>query len=191
MSGQRKQLLLAHFSYNLKCLSCSFHESGIYNHTGLNHVCPGHLTVEEDSMARTNRTRKNATRGVGLFTGLFIITVLACGGRTGSGNPQPEQKSFESGTKRTVLTGISQPQDRQQKHVLDEILVKFKPGTEANTIEEIRAALNLETTRKFSSPNLFLMKITDGSAVEAVIEKLKTYEAVKYAEPNYVVKATQ
>jgi hypothetical protein len=74
---------------------------------------------------------------------------------------------------------------------LDEILVKFKPGTDADTIEAIRAALNLEIMRKFSSPNLFLMKITDSSPVEAVIEKLKTYEAVKYAEPNYVVKATQ
>jgi hypothetical protein len=142
-------------------------------------------------MARKNRMRKNATRGAGLFTCLFIITVLACGGRTGGVNAQPEQKSFESGTRRTVQTGISQSQGRQQKHVLDEILVKFKPGTEANTIEEIRAALNLKTMRKFSSPNLFLMKITDGSPVESVIEKLKTYEAVKYAEPNYVVKATQ
>jgi hypothetical protein len=35
------------------------------------------------------------------------------------------------------------------------------------------------------------MKITDGSSVETVIGQLKTYEAVKYAEPNYVVKATQ
>jgi hypothetical protein len=134
---------------------------------------------------------KNATRGVAIFTGFFIIMMLACGGRTGSGNPQPEQKSFESGTKRIAQTGISQPENRQQTHVLDEILVKFKPGTDADTIEAIRAALNLETIRTFSSPNLFLMKITDGSAVEAVIEKLKTHEAVKYAEPNYVVKATQ
>jgi hypothetical protein len=35
------------------------------------------------------------------------------------------------------------------------------------------------------------MKITDGATVEAIIEKLKTYQAVKYAEPNYVVKANQ
>jgi hypothetical protein len=142
-------------------------------------------------MARTNRIRKNATRGIGLFTGLFIIVVLACGGRSGSGSPQPGKKSSESGIKRTAQTGISRQNGRQQTHVLDEILVKFKPGTDADTIEAIRAALNLEIMRKFSSPNLFLMKITDSSPVEAVIEKLKTYEAVKYAEPNYVVKATQ
>ena len=142
-------------------------------------------------MARTNRIRKNAARGVGLFTGLFIIMALACGGRTGSGNPQPGQKSPESGIKNTAQTGISQPKGQQQKHALDQILVKFKPGTDADTIERIRADLNLKTMRKFSSPNLFLMKITDGTPVEAVIEQLRTYEAVKYAEPNYVVKATQ
>ena len=73
----------------------------------------------------------------------------------------------------------------------DEVLIKFKPGADAETIERIRTALNLETIRKFSSPNLFLLKITDGSSVEAVIEQLTSYEAVKYAEPNYAVKATQ
>jgi hypothetical protein len=141
-------------------------------------------------MARTNRIRKNAAVGVGLF----IILVLACGrqsGNSSNSNPQLEQKAAESGVKHTGQTGISQPQGQQQPYVLDEVLVKFKPGTDADAIERIRVALNLETIRKFSSPNLFLMKITDGSSVDAVIEQLKTYEAVKYAEPNYVVKATQ
>ncbi len=145
-------------------------------------------------MARTNRIRKNAADGVRILTGLFIIfiiLVLACGGQTGNSSPQSEQKPAESGIKRTGQTGVSQPEGQQHPYVLDEVLVKFKPGTGAETIERIRAALKLETMRKFSSPNLFLMKITDGSPVEAVIEHLKTYEAVKYAEPNYVVKATQ
>ena len=152
---------------------------------------PGHVAVKGEGMARRNRIRKNAARSVAFLTGLFIIMVLACGGRSGSGNPQPEQKSSKSGIKKTAQTEILQPQVRQQTHVSDEILVKFKPGTDADTIDRIRAAFNLKTIRKFSSPNLFLMKITDGSAVEAVIEKLKTHEAVKYAEPNYVVKADQ
>ena len=145
-------------------------------------------------MARTNRIRKNAADGVRILTGLFIIfiiLVLACGGQTGNSSPQPEQKPAESGIERTGQTGVSQPEGQQHPYVLDEVLVKFKPGTDAETIEHIRAALKLKTMRKFTSPNLFLMKITDGSPVEAVIEQLKTYEAVKYAEPNYVVKATQ
>jgi hypothetical protein len=138
--------------------------------------------------------RKMRAGGVGLIAGFIIILVLACSAQTGNSNnnnQQLEQKSSESGIKRTGQTGISQPEDKQQPYVLDEVLVKFKPGTDADTIAHIRAALNLKTMRKFSSPNLFLMKITDGSPVESVIKQLKTYEAVKYAEPNYVVKATQ
>jgi hypothetical protein len=142
-------------------------------------------------LARINWIRKNAAWCVCLFSGLFIILVLACGGQTANRNPHLEQKSSASGIMRAGRTGISQPQDQHQPTVSDEVLVKFKPGTDAGTIERIRAALNLKTMRKFSNPNLFLMKITDGSPVGAVIEQLKTYEAVKYAEPNYTVKATQ
>ena len=138
-------------------------------------------------MARTNRVRKNTAGGAGLFSGLIIILVLACGAQNGNSNPQ----SSESEIKRTGRTGISQSEDKQQPYVLDEVLVKFKPGTDADTIARIRAELNLKTMRNFSSPNLFLMKITDGSPVESVIKQLETYEAVKYAEPNYAVKATQ
>lgn len=145
-------------------------------------------------MAGTNCMRENSAGGIGLFAGLIIILVLACCAQTDNrdnNNQQLEHKSSESDIKRTSQTGISQPQDKQQPYVLDEVLVKFKPGTDADTIARIRADLNLKTMRKFSSPNLFLMKITDGSAVESVIKQLKAYEAVKYAEPNYVVKATQ
>ena len=140
-------------------------------------------------MVKTNRFRKNAA----VVVGLFIILLLACGGQTGNSsnnNQQPEQKEA-SGVKPIGQTGISQPQGQRQPYVLNEVLVKFKPGVDEDAIERIRAALNLEIIRKFSSPNLLLMKITDGSSVEAVIEQLKTYEAVKYAEPNYVVKTTQ
>ena len=141
-------------------------------------------------MARTYLFRKNAAAGIGLF----IILVLACGGQNGNSrnsNTQLNQKTPESEGRQTGQTGISLPEGQQQSYVPDEVLVKFKADTDAETVERIRAAMNLETIRKFSSPNLFLMKITDGSSVDAVIEQLKTYEAVKYAEPNYVVKATQ
>jgi hypothetical protein len=148
-------------------------------------------------MARTNRIRKIAVGGAGLFTGFIIILMLACCAQSGNSNnnnnknQQLDQKSPQSEIKQTSQTGISQPEDKQQPYVSDEVLVKFKPGTDADTIAHIRASLNLKTMRTFSSSNLFLMKITDGSPVESVIKQLKTYEAVKYAEPNYAVKATQ
>jgi hypothetical protein len=142
-------------------------------------------------MARTHRVFKNAAAGVRLLSGLFVMLVLACSAQTGTDSFRTEPKLAESGIGHTGQSGISQPESQQQPYIEDEVLVKFKPGTDAETIERIRAELKLETVRKFSSPNLFLMKITDGSSVPSAIEKLKTYEAVKYAEPNYVVKTGQ
>ena len=97
----------------------------------------------------------------------------------------------QSNIKSADQTGISQPQGQPRQYVPHEVLVKFNPETDSQTVARIQAELKLETIRRFRSPNLFLMKITDGASVEAIIEELKTYQAVKYAEPNYVVKANQ
>lgn len=141
-------------------------------------------------MAEAYRIGNHALGSVRLLAGLFMVLALACGTQNGTDGARPEQKTAEAGMGRPDRIGISQPGDRQQPHAPNEVLVKFKPGTDAETIERIRAALKLETLRTFSSPNLFLMRINDGSAVKTVIEELKAYEAVEYAEPNYVVKTT-
>ena len=76
---------------------------------------------------------------------------------------------------------------RQRKdYVTGEILVMFKDGTDMQTIEMIKNKLHLNTVRMVSSPNLYLMKIQDGSSIEQVMESLREYEKVKYSEPNYV-----
>ena len=118
------------------------------------------------------------------------------------GREVPQSLRVEPGAKHPVWktqsnisiadqAGISQTQGQPRQYVPHEVLVKFNPDTDPQTIARIQEQLKLETIRKFGSPNLFLMKITDGATVEAVIKELKTYQAVKYAEPNYVVKANQ
>ena len=139
-------------------------------------------------MAGTYRVRKKPSASVRLLSSFFVILVLACGAQTGTGSSRPEQKTEESGIGHIGKSEISQPEAQRHGYVRDEVLVKFKPGTDAESIERIWSTLKLETVRKFASPNLFLMKITDGSSVPSVIEQLKTYKTVKYAEPNYVVK---
>jgi hypothetical protein len=70
-------------------------------------------------------------------------------------------------------------------YVKDQIIVKFLNGTGPKTISAIQNNLHLETLRTFSSPNLFLMKITDHTPVENMIKSLSKYKEVKYSEPNY------
>ena len=122
---------------------------------------------------------------------IFFILPLACNGQNGNNNLKQKNKTIESNIRSADQTGISQPQGQPQQYVPHEVLVKFNPDTDPQTIARIQAEMKLETIRKFHSPNLFLMKISDGAAVEAIVKKLKTYQAVKYAEPNYVVKANQ
>ena len=63
-------------------------------------------------------------------------------------------------------------------------MIKFHAGTSEKAIQEIMRELHLETIRIVSKPDLYLMKILDGSSVENVLERLYNFEKVKYAEPN-------
>jgi hypothetical protein len=68
-----------------------------------------------------------------------------------------------------------------------QVLVKFKDGVDEQSIQTIKEALSLETIRVVRRPNLFLMRIVSESSVEAVIERLRNFPEVSYAEPNYRV----
>jgi hypothetical protein len=73
-----------------------------------------------------------------------------------------------------------------KNYVPGEILVKFQDGTTDQTKEAIQKEVHLETIRIVSKPNLYLMKILDGSSVERVLERLGKFKEVHYAEPNYI-----
>ncbi len=72
-------------------------------------------------------------------------------------------------------------------YVPGQILVKFKQGTDDETIEAIQRELRLKTLKIVSRPNLYLMKILNGSSVESIMERLKDFQEVVYSEPNHVV----
>ena len=143
-------------------------------------------------MAIARRIRMKMTKGsiLSLLAGLVLVVLsAACCGQNNNNNLKSDNKPMDSDNSNGNRAANSRPQAQNAQIVPDEVLVKFNPDTQPETIARIQADLQLEALRKFRSPNLFLMKITDGTAVEAIIRKLKTYPAVEYAEPNYVVKA--
>lgn len=75
---------------------------------------------------------------------------------------------------------------QSQEYISGEILVRFKRNTDKQTIQSIQQKLHLKTLKVFSTPQLYLMKITDDTAVKLVMQRLQKYQAVKYSEPNYV-----
>jgi hypothetical protein len=139
-----------------------------------------------------NGKKKNKSLDLCLLAGLlFFWLPLSCGGQNNTNHLKSKETVVKSETRDASQPKLSSPDGQQQNYAPDQVLVKFKIGATPETIERIQTELKLERLRSFASPNLFLMKITDGSSVEAMLTRLQTYEAVKYAEPNYVVKATQ
>ncbi len=120
---------------------------------------------------------------------IFLLLSLSCVRQSNSTGdkalPNPHLAQIQDKNQPDVAPGERQSQD----YVSNQVLVKFKAGTEQHTIDSIQYELYLTTIREFSSPNLYLMKIPDASTVEKIIENLIKYEEVQYAEPNYVIKA--
>ncbi len=116
---------------------------------------------------------------------IFFLTISCADGHLES------QEKAASHPQAIEIQGSDQPKlsptDGEIKnYVPGEILVKFRDGTTDQTKEAIQKEVHLETIRIVSKPNLYLMRILDDFPVESVIERLRKFKEVKYAEPNYI-----
>ena len=116
---------------------------------------------------------------------IFLLTI-SCADR----HPEAQEKAA-SHPQAIEIQGSDQPKlspagGETKNYVPGEILVKFRDGTTDQTKKAIQKEVHLETIRIISKPNLYLMKILDGSSVESVMERLGKFKEVKHAEPNYI-----
>ena len=117
---------------------------------------------------------------------VILFLIISCADR------HLEEQEKEASHPRAIgIQGSEQPKlspegGETKSYVPGEILVKFRDGTTDQTKKAIQKEVHLETIRLISKPNLYLMKILDGSSVESVMERLGKFKEVKYAEPNYI-----
>jgi hypothetical protein len=117
---------------------------------------------------------------------VFIVLAMSCTDLA----TQPEQhpaSTVQSGGLQGpeyLKSGLSGKKIRD--HAPAQVLVKFRQGTEEQTIEAVQRHLHLQTLRIISRSGLYLMEIQDGFSVQQTIKRLQESEAVEYAEPNYV-----
>jgi hypothetical protein len=121
------------------------------------------------------------------FQVIFILFLsISCADR-----PSEVQEKAVSHPQAIEIQASDQPKlspagGETKNYVPGEILVKFRDGTTDQAKEAIQRKVHLETIRLISKPNLYLMKILDGSSVESVMERLGKFKEVKHAEPNYI-----
>ncbi len=87
------------------------------------------------------------------------------------------------GTEQSTSVAPSSPTDTYAPH---QVIVRFKPNTDQEDIEAIQRTLHLETLKIISAPDLHLMEIQNDTPVEETVSRLREFEAVRFAEPNYV-----
>jgi hypothetical protein len=74
------------------------------------------------------------------------------------------------------------------KYIPGEILIKFKDGTDMESIKTIQEKLDLRTIKVVPNQNIYHMKIQNDSSVEEVMKRLQGFREVEYSEPKYIVK---
>jgi hypothetical protein len=117
---------------------------------------------------------------------VIFFLIISCADR----HPEAQAKGVFH-PKAIDIQGGDQPKlspvgGETENYVAGEILVKFRNGTSGQIKTAIKKEVHLETIRLFSKPNLYLMRILDGSSVENAIERLGKFKEVEHAEPNYI-----
>jgi hypothetical protein len=119
---------------------------------------------------------------------VLLFLTMSCGqhhkGETRNNpTPQPQKSKIE----RLEPSKPARSPKEGRRYVPGEVLVKFKAGTDEQSIASIQKQLHLRTAELLEKLNVYRMKIQDGSSVEEIIRRLEDFEEVEYAEPNYIV----
>lgn len=117
------------------------------------------------------------------FLVMSILAACACAAPSVGDDPQKQTQvpGMESKESSEPLPAAGKKKD----YIPGQVVVKFKPQTDLQSISRLQQELQLETIRMIASPDLYLMKILGNTTVEQMIEGLGQYESVSYAEPNF------
>ena len=87
-----------------------------------------------------------------------------------------------------LMTLVAPARAASQRHLPDEVLVKFRPTARASDRAVVRASVNAQVLRRFDFIGVEHLKV-HGTTVEAAIGRLQHDPHVQYAEPNYEIQA--
>ncbi|MDJ0830161.1 MAG: hypothetical protein QNI92_09940 [Desulfobacterales bacterium] len=133
----------------------------------------------------------SAERAVCKFTAWLCILALiavftSCNGTAHQESTVKEQPAKTYSTKpATDSQAPSGWQSGQPSQATTEIIVKLQPNTSPDIIVRIQAELQLKTIQILSSQNIYVMQNMGKSSIDSIIVKVREYEGVIHAEPNY------
>jgi hypothetical protein len=122
------------------------------------------------------------------FAIILSIIVVSC---IGSANNEFLSVK-ESPSKPQNAVNVNQPSEflknANQLTFSSLILVRFRDETNNVQILRIKDELRLEFVKIITKPYLYLIRIPKDTSVNEIIERLRSYDEVLYAEPDYTRK---
>ncbi len=123
------------------------------------------------------------------FIGLMIfLLTFSCTGQKSDIKGDQEDQITMSETKWSIHRESAPMGIESHKYIPGEILIKFKDGTDMESIKTIQEKLDLKTIKVVSKQKIYRMKIQSGASVEEVMKRLQSFKEVEYSEPNYIRK---
>ena len=116
----------------------------------------------------------------------LLIFILSCREPPKEGEEQGAISDDLKEVGKTENLESGSPFHETNNYAPGQVIVKFKPVTRQQDIETIQTELHLKILQTISRPNVYLMRIENGTPVEEIIRQLQEFKAVKYAEPNYI-----
>ena len=77
-----------------------------------------------------------------------------------------------------------------EDYVADQIIVKFKPGVDTASQEELNEALGTEVLKSSPKLGFKVLQIPEGKTVAEMVAAYSAQPIVEYAEPNYIDRIT-
>jgi hypothetical protein len=118
---------------------------------------------------------------------LMIFSLLACGSdKTAS----ISSGSSDGGGSIAISAQSILSQAAKGNYKEGELLVKFKSGVVTAASEKVHKASGSTVVKKYDLvPNLELVKLPKGIAVQDALRNYLADPSVEYAEPNYIIRA--
>ena len=116
---------------------------------------------------------------------IFFISI-ACDHQEMKPDENPSSRNRPSEIKKETSPAAPTSKFTENQAAAGQVLIKFKVGTDVESINRIQQAFHLEPIKIVTEPNLYLMRILDGTPVEDKVQALDGAEYIEYAEPNVI-----
>ncbi len=124
---------------------------------------------------------------VGFLWLLLVLFTFSCKDQKSDFKPSVVNQMKPSETKGAERRELAPLGKQGQNYIPGEILIKFKDGTDPESIKKIQKKLGLRTIKIVPNLNIHRMKIPEGASVEDVMKRLQRFKEVVYSEPNTIV----